>query len=316
MGEKKYDVVVVGMQCIDIVCSPVAPGIMDRETTVVESAKLMLGGDAQNQAISLASLGAKVALTGVVGNDRMGDVLLKQLSAFPITLLERREDVNTSVSLVLVAANGDRHFIYQPQSNQALGYRHIDLDAVRNAAFLSVGGCLSLPGLDGADMLKLLDLAHESGVRTALDFNVTDYMLDPAALKALLSRTDYVLPSEAEVRALTGEGGDPAEMVRRLRALGATNCVIKLGGRGCYVAADGFEGAVPPYPCRCVDTTGAGDTFVAAFLYARTRGWDILRCARFANAAGSIAVEHPGANGGIHSAAQVEARMGLSQNEL
>ena len=45
MGEKKYDVVVVGMQCIDIVCSPVAPGIMDRETTVVESAKLMLGGD-------------------------------------------------------------------------------------------------------------------------------------------------------------------------------------------------------------------------------------------------------------------------------
>ena len=82
------------------------------------------------------------------------------------------------------------------------------------------------------------------------------------------------------------------------------------------MAADGFEGAVPPYPCRCVDTTGAGDTFVAAFLYARTRGWDILRCARFANAAGSIAVEHPGANGGIHSAAQVEARMGLSQNGL
>ena len=282
---------------------------MDRETTVVESAKLMLGGDAQNQAISLASLGAKVALTGVVGNDRMGDVLLKQLSAFPITLLERREDVNTSVSLVLVAANGDRHFVYQPQSNQALGYRHIDLDAARNAAFLSVGGCLSLPGLDGADMLKLLDLAHESGVRTALDFNVTDYMLDPAALKALLSRTDYVLPSEAEVRALTGEGDDPAEMVRRLRALGATNCVIKLGGKGCYVAADGYEGIVPPCPCRCLDTTGAGDTFAGGFIAALLEGRPFADCGRFACAAASLCVETVGATAGKWTREDVELRL-------
>jgi sugar/nucleoside kinase (ribokinase family) len=246
---------------------------------------------------------------GVVGNDRLGDVLLEQLSAFPITLLARRENVNTSVSLVLVEASGERHFIYQPQSNRTLAYRHIDEDAVRNAAFLSVGGCLTLPGLDGEGMLRLLDLAHKAGTRTALDFNVTDYMLDPATLKALLSRTDYALPSEVEARALTGEGKDPAEMVRRLRALGATNCIIKLGGKGCYVAADGYEGIVPPCPCRCLDTTGAGDTFVAAFLYARTRGWDILRCARFANAAGSIAGEHAGANGGSRSAAQVAARM-------
>lgn len=309
MADKKYDVVVVGLQCIDIVCTPVAHNVMDGETTVVDSARLMLGGDAQNQAITLASLGARVALMGVAGNDRLGDVLLNQLSAFPIDILTRREDVNTSISLVLVEDNGDRHFVYQPQSNQALSYRHIDEDAVRNAAFLSVGGCLTLPGLDGEGMLRLLDLAHKAGTRTALDFNVTDYMLDPATLKALLSRTDYALPSEVEARALTGEGKDPAEMVRRLRALGATNCIIKLGGKGCYVAADGYEGIVPPYPCRCLDTTGAGDTFVAAFLYARTRGWDILRCARFANAAGSIAVEHAGANGGIRSAAQVAARM-------
>ena len=309
MGDRKYDVAVVGMQCIDIVCAPVAPGIMERETTLVDSARLMLGGDAQNQAIALASMGAKVALMGVVGNDRLGDVLLEQLSAFPITLLARRENVNTAVSLVLVEASGERHFIYQPQSNRTLAYRHIDEDAVRNAAFLSIGGCLALPGLDGGDMLRLLDLARSSGTRTALDFNLSDYMLDDDALGALLSRIDYVLPSEAEALALTGEGDDPAEMVRRLRALGATNCVIKLGGRGCYVAADGFEGLLPPCPCHCVDTTGAGDTFVAGFLYAKTRGWDIRRCARFANAAGAIAVEHTGANGGIRSAQQVEQRM-------
>ena len=294
--------------CVALMAGMVLTSLSPAAVTT-QSARLMLGGDAQNQAITLASLGARVALMGVAGNDRLGDVLLNQLSAFPIDILTRREDVNTSISLVLVEDNGDRHFVYQPQSNQALSYRHIDEDAVRNAAFLSVVAVSLKPKLDGEGMLRLLDLARKAGTRTALDFNVTDYMLDRATLKALLSRTDYALPSEVEARALTGEGKDPAEMVRRLRALGATNCIIKLGGKGCYVAADGYEGIVPPYPCRCLDTTGAGDTFVAAFLYARTRGWDILRCARFANAAGSIAVEHPGANGGIRSAAQVEARM-------
>ena len=282
---------------------------MQRVTTLVDSARMMLGGDAQHQAIALASLGARVGLMGVAGYDRLGDALLELLSAFPIDILTRREDMNTAVSLVLVEAGGERHFIYQPQSNQVLSYRHIDEDAVRSTAFLSVGGCLALPGLDGAGMLKLLDLARSAGARTALDFRLTPTMPDGEALRALLSRADYVLPNEAEARALIGGGEDPADMARRLRALGAKNCVIKLGERGCYVAAEGFEGAVPPCACRCVDTTGAGDTFVGAFLYALTRGWDVRRSARFANAAGAIAVEHVGANGGIRSAEQVEARM-------
>ena len=43
--------------------------------------------------------------------------------------------------------------------------------------------------------------------------------------------------------------------------MGAANCVIKLGAQGCYVSADGIEAHIPSFPCRCVDTTGAGDIF-------------------------------------------------------
>jgi len=309
MNGKKYDVVAVGLQCIDIVCSPVTPGLLEREMTPLKSARLMLGGDALNQAVVLAALGARVGLAGLVGNDRLGDVLLEQLGQHAIDVLDSRGDVNTAISLVLVKADGERHFVCQPESNDALALSHIDTRAVCDAAFLSVGGCMDLPSLDGGDMLALLDLARRAGTRTALDFRLGERLPEPSALRELLSRADYVLPNEHEARILTGEGDDPEVMVRRLRELGATNCVIKLGDQGCYVAAEGFEGRVPPCPCRCVDTTGAGDSFVGAFLYALTRGWDIRRCARFANAAGSITVEHTGANGAIHSAAQVEARM-------
>ena len=311
MTSRRYDVVTVGIQCIDIVSSPVPAGVLERELTLVSSTQLMLGGDALNQAVVLSRLGARAGLMGVVGNDRLGDVLVEQLAQYPLDVLARRADVNTAISQVLIEPSGERHFIYQPQSNLALGLglEHIDPEAVKSAEFLSVGGCLSLPGLDGEDMLRLLDMARDAGTKTALDFRLSDAMPDEAMLKSLLSRADYVLPSEREAGALTGEADDPVEMVRRLRALGAGNVVVKLGGRGCYVDADGFTGMVAPFPCHCVDTTGAGDTFVGAFLYARTRGWDIHTCARFANAAGSIAVEHTGANAAIHSADQVLERM-------
>ena len=309
MNGKKYDVVTVGLQCIDIVASPVTAGLLDRELTIADSVRLMLGGDALNQAVVLSRLGARTGLMGLAGTDRLGSVLVDQLSDEAMDVLDRRADVRTAISLVLIDESGERHFIYQPQSNEALSYEHIDEDAVKNAAFVSVGGCLSLPALDGEGTVRLLDLAHASGAKTALDFRILKREYPEDMLRSLISRADYVLPSEHEAEALTGEGRAPEVMVARLRALGATNCVIKLGAEGCYVAADGFEGRVPAYPCRCVDTTGAGDNFVGAFLYARTRGWDIERCARFANAAGSIAVEHVGANSAIRSERQVLDRM-------
>ncbi len=309
MNRRKYDVVTVGLQCIDIVTATVTAGALDRDQTIVDSAQMMLGGDALNQAIVLARLGARVALAGVVGRDPLGDVLLAQLSKYPLTVLSRRADVRTSISQVLIDESGERHFLYMPDSNLALSFEHIDGDAVKSAAFLSVGGCLSLPGLDGEGMVRLLELAHGAGTQTALDFTTTGGVPDEAALRSFLCRADYVLPSEIEARAMTGEDGAPEKMAAGLHKLGARNVLIKLGGQGCYVSAEGFEGLVGPYPCHCVDTTGAGDTFVGAFLYAKTRGWDIEKCVRFANAAGSIAVEHIGANAAIQSAAQVEQRM-------
>ncbi len=310
MHFERYDVLTVGLQCIDIVVSPVRRGILDRDSTTVDSANLMLGGDALNQAIVLSQLGAKVGLMGLVGNDHLGDVLLDQLKAYPIDVLNRREDVNTSISLVLVEQNGDRHFIYQPKSNLAFRYDHIDENAVRRTDFLSVGGCPSLPALCGDSMLRILDLAQRSNARIALDFYINESLPDRAMLREILCRADYILPSELEASAITGEAESPVRMVEGLRDLGAKNIIVKLGEKGCYVAADGFEGMIDAYPCKCIDTTGAGDTFVASFLYAKTRGWDIERCARFACAAGSIAVEHAGANAAIQSVGQVLDRMG------
>lgn len=309
MSRKKYDVVSVGLQCIDIVSSRIDGDILNRELTLVDSVRLNLGGDALNQAVVLSRLGARSAVMGVVGNDALGDVLLDTLAKMGVDTLSERADVNTTISIVLPDDRGERHFIYQPSSNNELSYAHIDEAVLRDTAFLSVGGCMALPKLDGEGMLRLLRLAQKSGAKTAIDFRVSNTDFDRRIMKETLEAADYVLPSEREASVLTGEKSDPRIMAQGLHDLGAKNCVIKLGEKGCYVSADGFEGLLPAYACRCIDTTGAGDTFVGAFLFAKTRGWEIDRCARFANAAGSIAVEHSGANSAVQSLDQVLRRM-------
>ena len=66
--------------------------------------------------------------------------------------------------------------------------------------------------------------------------------------------------------------------------------MIKLGAQGCYVSADGIEAHIPAFPCRCVDTTGAGDTFCAAFVLRWLESSSVGEAARFAVAASGLSV--------------------------
>jgi ribokinase len=73
------------------------------------------------------------------------------------------------------------------------------------------------------------------------------------------------------------------------------------------VAAAGFEGAVPGFEVEAVDTTGAGDTFNAAFAVALAEGARLPDAARFANAAAALSVTRPGAQNSIPRRAEVDA---------
>lgn len=238
-----------------------------------------------------------------------GDVLLNRLAAHPITVLDRRIDAKTGISVVLCRPDGERHFVLQTGHNERFCYEHIDEQAVRDAGIVSIGSCMGMKAMDVADTLRLLELAASAGATTAMDFKITRAEYDMPKVHECIRRADYLLPSEDDAATLTGEKRDPKRMAEGMRDLGARNVILKLGERGCYVAADGVEMHIPACPSRCVDTAGAGDSFVAAFLYGKCRGWDVETCARFANAAGAIAVESRGANGAVRSEAQVRMRM-------
>ena len=192
---KRFDVLTIGLQVIDLMIPGMDGHILDREMTLLDHAELTLGGDALNQAIVLSQLGARTALMGAAGVDRLGDVLLQQLSRYPLSVFERRIDVPTAICVVLIDEAHERHFLFQPGQNLALRYEDLDEAVIRDSAFVSVGGAMALPELDGEGLLKLFTLAHASGARTALDMRVSEREYDHALLEACFRKTDYFLLS-------------------------------------------------------------------------------------------------------------------------
>ena len=123
-----------------------------------------------------------------------------------------------------------------------------------------------------------------------------------ADVRCLLPYVDYFFPNREEAALLTGET-DPEESARLLAEAGVGCVVIKCGSEGCLLRTAGETLRIPACPVgNAVDSTGAGDSFAAGFLWGLTEGFTPEDCGRFACAAASCTVEQLGATAAIQSA--------------
>ncbi len=92
-----------------------------------------------------------------------------------------------------------------------------------------------------------------------------------------------------------------------LLGLGSRNIIIKLGGRGCYVALlNGIRQLLPAYHVHAIDTTAAGDAFNGALAVALLNGQDPLSSASWASAVAAISVTRPGAQPSMPTSLEVD----------
>jgi 2-dehydro-3-deoxygluconokinase len=108
--------------------------------------------------------------------------------------------------------------------------------------------------------------------------------------------------------ALTGIS-EPDRLVDHCLDLGATTVALKLGASGALVADARERHRIPPFPCRPVDATGAGDTFGGAFVARRVAGDSLLDAGRYAAAAAALSTEGYGAVAPIPRADAVRAAL-------
>jgi sugar/nucleoside kinase (ribokinase family) len=243
------------------------------------------GGAGANTAAWLAALGADPVLISRVGTDRAAGQVRDALAAAGVrTVLAADPDAPTCTVIVLVDGTGQRTMLADRGAAGRLGPADIDPAALDGARHLHVSGYVLLDGSSRPGGLAALAAARDRGLTTSVDPQAAQ-LLEPGFLD-LLDGVDLVLPSAGELAALGG-----AEAV-----LGAVRAVAVTAGPGgaTWVDRSGLWN-VPAEPVRTVDTTGAGDAFDAGLLAAWVGGATPLEALRAGVAAGTRAVQHPGA---------------------
>lgn len=295
------DVTCLGHLCADVIAKPVDAIPEKGKLNLIDQLEMHTGGCANNTSIDLAKIGVSVSIIGKIGRDGFGDFICKSLNNSGVNTegLKQQNGLNTSASVVMVSKDGERTFLHCWGSNAELTEDDVDFEIIKKSKILFIGGSLLLPKFDGEPTADVLKKAQSAGVYTMLDTAWDSTGRWMKCIKPCLKYLDLFIPSIEEAEMISGKK-TPEEMADLFMNLGVKNVVIKLGKDGCFIKNNSISCYVPTFnDVKKVDTTGAGDSFVAGFITGLLKKWDLKKCAVFANAVGSHCIMEMGASEGI-----------------
>ena len=299
-------VLVIGELNVDLIISglPSLPAL-GQELTCTGFSRA-LGSSSAIFSRALAGLGAQVDYMGKVGDDDNGHYMVAQLEEVGIGTQGVIIDpaVQTGVTISLTYPDEKAQITYLGSiADYCLA--DVNLDALGDYAHLHMASMYLQDGLR-PDFPELLGRAKEFKLTTSLDPGWDPQERWNGVLSEALSYVDILFVNEHEVKAIAHTDSirqastDLAQRVNRV--------VTKLGAEGALMAdADGVLTA-PAFSVEVVDTTGAGDSFNAGFVYKYVvEGGSKEEALRFANACGGIAATRVGGASSVPSVADVEA---------
>jgi ribokinase len=286
-------IVVVGSSSMDlVVTSPRRPEA--GETIIGTSFRTVPGGKGANQAVAAARLGAEVTLISCVGDDHYGNMIVDNL---------QKNGVSTEyVKPVTGVESGTAHITLADGNNSIIVVKgandFITPDYVEKA----------IESIKKADMVLIQQEIPEETVEYVADVcasNEVKLLLNPAPARKIssevISKATFLTPNEHEYQVLF-DGKERSEMLSIL----PNKLIITEGERGVRYHNGKEEVVIPSYKVDVVDTTGAGDTFNAAFAVAVAERKTLTESLQFANCAASLSVTKFGAQGGMPTREEVE----------
>jgi sugar/nucleoside kinase (ribokinase family) len=245
------------------------------------------GGSAANQAAWLASFGVAVDFVARVGAE---DVKREsaRLEAIGVTpCLVGDAGLETGRLIALIDPNGERSFFTDRGANDALRSGDVPDALIAGAALIHLSGySFFAPGPRAA----VLDVMRRAGAqRVSVDPASAEFLREAGADRFLQwTQAAAILFPNAEEAAILAGSDDPETQCARLAAHYPL-VVVKRGAAGCEAAAGAKRWRAAAPTVEAIDTTGAGDAFVAAFLAVRLNGADIEAALEHAVAAGALA---------------------------
>jgi sulfofructose kinase len=291
----RFDVVGIGENSVDLVYR--LPGAPAPNTKFRASAHTVsCGGQVATSLAACATLGLRTTYVGAFGDDANGQRARDALAAARVDLSHAavRHAPNRHAVILVDERNGDRTVVWHRDPQLAMGVDDIPNAVVRHARLLHVDD------LDENASIAAARIAGGSGVLVTSDIDrVTDHTA------ALIARSTVPIFSAHVPSALTGER-DPERALRKLRKSHPGWLCVTLGTDGAMLLDGDRLHHVPAFAVEAVDTTGAGDVFRAAFIYALLQSQSPAEILRLASAAAAISCTRQGAMTSVPTLEEIE----------
>lgn len=296
MDDGDLEVLAVGRVGVDLYPEQTGVPLAD-----VRTFAKFLGGTATNVAVGLARLGRRSAVLTKVGPDGFGEFVRRAMRDFGVDPRYVGTEPGLQTPIVFCELDPPEDppllFYRQPHApDLMLTHDDVPWDVVRSVPLLWVTGTgvsMSPARETQREMLAVRGRPDPAQGRwTVLDLDWRPMFWDsPEHAReqygAMLAQVNVAVGNRAEVDVAVGTS-DPVEAAKRLLDKGLDLAIVKKGADGVLVAtADGMT-TVTPRRITVVNGLGAGDAFGAALAHGLLSGWDPVRCAEYANAAGAI----------------------------
>lgn len=264
----------------------------DEEARILDE-KRGVGGSAANVAIGARRLGLQTGLIAKVGLDSFGRMIVDELMSEGVDISGVRISTTlpTGFSIVVRDSEGKILIYGFKGASEDLSIKDIDKELLQDTQYIHIA---SLRPDTTLDILKSL----ENGSRPVVSWDPGRVLAlsGLSKLKPIISLVDIVSVNRREIFYITGED-DYVKAAEELRRLGPKIIIVKKGSEGVYVTSDSVTVNIPAFPPeKVVDTTGAGDAFIAGFYSALKRGYDLEEAIKYAALVASIKVGRLGSH--------------------
>jgi ribokinase len=234
------------------------------ETVSAPRFEMSHGGKGANQAVAAAKLGASVVMVSKVGDDMLGEGVLKNFEAMGVGAkhVQRVANQSTGTATILVNATGDNFILIVKGANGDLKPADVE------AAGEDLKACdLILLQLEVPleTVYAALAFGRKHGVKTALNPAPAVRALDMERVRL----ASFLTPNETELAILTGMPVESEVEIeaaaKSLLARGFETVIVTLGSRGSLLATAQGMKRIAPAKVQAVDSTGAGDAFIGSF---------------------------------------------------
>ncbi|HBL77353.1 MAG: carbohydrate kinase [Bacteroidetes bacterium GWF2_42_66] len=291
--EKLYDVLVVGELNVDLILDKIEKFPEVGKEVIAGKMTLTLGSSSAIFASNIASLGARVAFIGKIGNDKFGEIVLESLQKkkVDISMIKIDKNVGTGATVVL-NVDEDRANTTYPGAMDHLTINDITEYDIEKARHLHFSSYFLQPGMWG-NLGELFRKAKKLGLTTSFDMQWDPKETWELDIADVLPNVDIFLPNEKEIMFLTGKD-NLDDAINSIKAY--TNIlIVKRGNKGSLVHHKGQLINLQPFlNSQVVDSIGAGDSFNAGYIYKFINGHSIEECQKFGNLTGAVSTTAAG----------------------